>query len=590
MEEEKNIFEKLKNKLKFSYEIGNNPNYEFFEKVFKKDFMEKNYRNYQNKRGGVDDFIINPKAESIEKNNHVYIFTFEYLLKNGLLLELSKDFLNVKVNKFQRTLENVIKGINTNNKDLDKQINDYGFELINNLSILYIKISDIKSFILGEQLYGEAKGLSENDLNNIIGKSLSVNSKNTTDIVGQYYEDSVLLYFLNHSNIDNKSILPRVLFYMKFIIFKLYKKNIYIEFIPFNYFNNDKIEGYNEIDFSFYTTKNIEIPMLYFNYQIFSYTFIYNYKDDIKITNSKNDKINFPEKTLTFFELKNDIKRTSDKKTIDSDIFIQHIKTFISKLPIYIKLYKSKNFINENCNNVEFVYFYNHNNGKFEDSIAMKNMIKSEIDNNFKDLDIDINFQIIFGSKQIQAINYYELYLENQKINIENKNINLENKKIILENQKINLENQKINLENQKIKEELNNTKNSLNMLEEELNNIKKYLPNIINKDKTFKDEKNENDGKNIRNNEKKETIELDERKMVINEEIDKLKNDFKDIKLKIFEKAITLPKIVESINEYDINMIRKLARKLNEKEYINTEDEKIIEFYALNLVNQINK
>ena len=547
MEEEKNIFEKLKNKLKFSYEIGNNPNYKLFEKVFKKEFMEKNYTNYQNKRGGVDDFIINPKVESIEKNNHVYIFTFEYLLKNGLLLELSKEFLNVRVNKFQRTLENVIKGINTNNKDLDKQINDYGFELINNLSILYSKISDIKSFILGEQLYGEAKGLSENDLNNIIEKSLSVNSKNTTDIVGQYYEDSVLLYFLNHSNIDNKSILPRVLFYMKFIIFKLDKKNIYIEFIPFNYFNNDKIEGYNEIDFSFYTTKNIEIPMTYFNYQIFSYTFIYNYKDDIKITNSKNDKINFPEKTLTFFELKNDIKRTSDKKTIDSDIFIQHIKTFISKLPIYIKLYKSKNFINENCNNVEFVYFYNHNNDQFEDSIETKNMIKSEIDNNLKDLDIDINFQIIFGSKQIQAINYYELYLENQKI------------------------------------------KNRLNMLEEELNNIKKYLPNI-NTDKTFKDEKNENDGKNIRNNEKKETIELDERKMMINEEIDKLKNDFKDIKLKIFEKAITLPKIVESINEYDINMIRKLARKLNEKEYINTEDEKIIEFYALNLVNQINK
>ena len=219
-----------------------------------------------------------------------------------------------------------------------------------------------------------------------------------------------------------------------------------------------------------------------------------------------------------------------------------------------MKLYKSKNFINENCNNVEFVYFYNHNNGKFEDSFATKNMIKREIDNNLKDLDIDINFQIIFGSKQIQAINYYELYLENKKI-----------------------------------KEELNNTKNRLNMLEEELNNIKKYLPNI-NTDKTFKDEKNENDGKNIRNNEKKETIELDERKMMINEEIDKLKNDFKDIKLKIFEKAITLPKIVESINEYDINMISKLARKLNEKEYINTEDEKIIEFYALNLVNQINK
>ena len=33
--------------------------------------------------------------------------------------------------------------------------------------------------------------------------------------------------------------------------------------------------------------------------------------------NHKNDKINFPEKTLTFFELKNDIKRTVDKKSLD---------------------------------------------------------------------------------------------------------------------------------------------------------------------------------------------------------------------------------------------------------------------------------
>ena len=109
------------------------------------------------------------------------------------------------MNKFQRTLENAIEEINTNIQDLDKQINDYGFELINNLSILYTKISDIKSFILSEKLYGEAKGLSENDLNNIIEKSCSTNSKNSTDIIGQYYEDIVLLYILNHSNVDNKT-------------------------------------------------------------------------------------------------------------------------------------------------------------------------------------------------------------------------------------------------------------------------------------------------------------------------------------------------------------------------------------------------
>ena len=579
MKEEQNIFEKLKKKLKFSYEIGKNPNYELFEKIFKTDFMKNNYTIFK-KEEKDKNFIINPKAEDIKKNNYIYIFTFEYLLKNGLLLELNNKFFQLIFNKFQRTLENAIKEVNSNRQDLDKIINDYGFQLINNLSILYAKISDIKSFILGEQLYGEAKSLSENDLNNIIEKSFSINSKNTTDIVGQYYEDSVLLYFLNHSNIDNKTILPRLLFYIKFIIFKFDNNKINIDFIPFNKFHDDKTECYNEMDFSFYTTNNIEIPMSIFNYQIFSYSFIYNSKDDTIIKNYKNEKINFPEKTLTFFELKNNIKRTDDKKTIDLNEFISYIKTFISKLPIYMKLYKSKSFINENCNNVQFVFFYNHNNGKFEDSIKTKNMIKNEIEKNLNNLNININIQIIFGSKQIQAINYYELFLQNKETKEE-------------------LGNTKAELG--KTKEELGKTKERVKILEDELNNMKKYLQNINNEYAAFKKEINEKDKKNIINyekndesikqeKEKKETIELDEQKMMINEEIDKLKNNFKDIKLKIFEKAISMPKIVKYINEYDISIIKKLAKNLTEKEYKNIEDEKNIEKYALNLVNQIIK
>ena len=253
MKEEKNIFEKLKKKLKFNYEIGNEPNTELFEKIFDHDFMKHNYAMAEKTTKDITNFIINPKAKDIKKNNNIYIFTFEYLLKNGLLLELNEKFFQLKLNKFQRTLENAIKEINTKKLDFDK--NDYGFELINNLSILYAKISDIKSFILGEQLYGEAKSISESDLNNIIEKSISNISKNTTDIVGQYYEDNVLLYFLNHSNIDNKCILPRLLFYMNFIIFKYDNKKIYIEFIPFNLLQQDKIECYNEIDFFFIQQK-----------------------------------------------------------------------------------------------------------------------------------------------------------------------------------------------------------------------------------------------------------------------------------------------------------------------------------------------
>ena len=36
--------------------------------------------------------------------------------------------------------------------------------------------------------------------------------------------------------------------------------------------------------------------MSIFDYQIFSYTFIYNYKDDLKIAISKNEKKTFLEK------------------------------------------------------------------------------------------------------------------------------------------------------------------------------------------------------------------------------------------------------------------------------------------------------
>ena len=316
---------------------------------------------------------------------------------------------------------------------------------------------------------------------------------------------------------------------------------------------------------------------------------VYNYKDDNLIKNYQNDKINFPEKTLTCFELKNDVKRTADKKTIDLDTLISHIRNFVSKLPIYMKLYKSKSFVDKNCNNVKYVYFYDHNNGKFEDSIKTKNLIKSEIDKKFKNSDININIQIIFGSKQIQAINYYELFLENKKTKAE------------LGNTKVELGNTKVELGNTKV--ELEETKDRVNKLENELKAIKEYLSNIKNEDVEFKKEKKEKDEKNIIDYEKidksnkpekkkKEIIELDEQKMMINEEINKLKNNLEGFKLKIFEKAIGMLKLKKNINEYDINIIKNLSKKLTEREYknIDIDDEKNIEKYALKLVKKIIK
>ena len=554
MKKEKNIFEKLKNKLQFIYKIGMKPNYELFEKIYKEDIIKNNYTTAKK---GMDDknVIINPKAEDITKNNNVYIFTYEYLLKNGLLLELNDNFFNLGLYKFKNALKNAINEINSNRENLDKIKNDYGFELIDNLSILYAKIRDIKTFVLGEELYGEAKSLSENDLNNIIEKSISNISNNTTEIVGQYYEDSVLFYFLNHANVKDKIILPRLLFYMNFIIFKSDdKNNIYIEFIPFNQINKGKTECYNEMDFSFYTINNIDIPMSSFHYRIFSNTFNYIYKGNKLIKNDdKNNIINFPSKTLTFFEIKNNIKRTNDNKIIDNNNLISIIKTFISKLPVYMELYKSKSFIDKNCNNVKFICFYDHNNGKLEDSMDIKESIISEIEKkSFNNLNISINIQIIFGSKQIQTINYYELLLENKKTN-----------------------------------EELKKTKERVKNLEDELNNIKKLLSNNKNEYATIENEINENDNKDITTFENKDkTIELDEKKMKVDELIENLKENFEDYKLKIFEKALADPRIVKCIKEYNIEIVRKLAKNLTKRKYECTKDEKLIEKYALKLVN----
>ena len=52
-----------------------------------------------------------------------------------------------KIPQFERILNNVIKQINKNIKKLDAKMDNFGFDFINNLSILYIKIKDFLFFI-----------------------------------------------------------------------------------------------------------------------------------------------------------------------------------------------------------------------------------------------------------------------------------------------------------------------------------------------------------------------------------------------------------------------------------------------------------
>ena len=123
--------------------------------------------------------------------------------------------------------------------------------------------------------------------------------------------------------------------------------------------------------------------------------------------------------------MKNHLERNcNNNKIIDLKDLKSNIRTFISKLPIFMGLYKSKKFINKSFNNINFVFFYDQDKGKIDDTIEAKNMIKEIIDEKLKNTDIAIKIQIIFGSKGIQSINYLDLFLENNKLKEELKKTN----------------------------------------------------------------------------------------------------------------------------------------------------------------------
>lgn len=165
--------------------------------------------------------------------NTIFIFTYDYFLKNGILLKLNENYFKFEIHPYKRIFKNIIQNINANIKNLDQKKNDYGFELINDLSIMYIKINDINTFILNLQLSGETKSVSQEDLENLINQSISNISNNTTDIVGKYYEENVLNYFLRKSKIEQQNIFPRLLLYMNFILLTIdTHNNIYIKYVP----------------------------------------------------------------------------------------------------------------------------------------------------------------------------------------------------------------------------------------------------------------------------------------------------------------------------------------------------------------------
>ena len=497
-------FKKIQGKLSFNYTKADNINYPLFLNIFDDSFIKSNYKNCQENINdkNFNNFIINPTAEQLVKKNRVdgvFLFTFDYIIRNGLLIELNKNFFRNKLHKFQKILDKYITQVNSNINNLDKKTEEFGTEFIKDLPLLYVKIDDIKSFILNMELYGETKDFSQDDLKNLLENSVSNVSRDTSEIVGQFFEDSVLIYFLQHLNIKPKSILPRLIFYMDFILFRCQKNKIYLEFVPFNQLKKEKTESYNEIDFCFYTTEDIQIPKSVFDNKIFVNTLKYAHNKETEI--KEKEGLIFPQETLTFFELKNNIdKDTNNNNYINLDSLINQLETFMTKLPIYIELYKTKKLINNDCKKIELVFFYNHNFCKLEDSVKAKNSIKEIIEKRFLDMNININIEIIFASKQIQTINYCELMIEN--INFKKRIIQLE-------------------IEVEQMKKAINNKQD-----------IQKEI---------FK---------------KDEGLALDELNDRINDKVEEYKRKFTGIKSDIFSKIVEKEKFKEYVHNDENNII----------------------------------
>ena len=546
MSNEKDLVNSIKNSLDFNFQIGGNPNFELLKIIFDKVFISENFNRFnrdnendKNKKNNKNKigYIINPnKNDFLKRKNKVFLFTFDYFIDIGILLELTTGFFNIKNPQYKRILDILIRDINKNIKSLESKRDNFCFAFIDNLSLLYFKIKDIIFFILNAELYGEAKTLSKEDLQNLMEISISNVSINTTDIVGHSYEDSILFYFLKYSNINKNKILPRLLLYMNFIILKINKKKITIEFVPFNKFRNGKSDILNGIDFSFYIQNEIQIPINNMNYEIIKYSIEYGPNINSEENNKGPDLI-FPSKTLTFFELKNNVYNIKDdNKTFDLDKLLEMMKIFISKIPIYIRLYKSKNFINEKCNKVKLNFFYNHEFDEIPDLTKAKNKIKEIIEDELKNSNVNIILEIIFGSIKIQLFNYFDFILESRQI-------------------KENYEELKEKYE--KIKNKLENIEKKFKKYEEKKFERNEKLNKIIIENKEKQDQ--ETKGNNI----KGEIIELDEKKEDFNQEIIYYEKNFKGNKLEIFKKVINNKDFIEIIKNKE-NGIKMLSIELD--------------------------
>ena len=506
-------------------------NNQLLEKIFSQSFIKENFKRYNQYKKIKNDnffkFILNPTLDQINsnKNNNIFIFTYDFFLNLGIYPKFSESYFNTNIFK---TLRN--KGIEKINKNINK-LKEYSSEIgfsvtTSGLSIFYYKIKDFKVFFLENQLDGPTKEFNSNEIYDSISTTMSQMTNNTSSMVGHIFEENVLIDILKNANLKSNQIFPRVFLYLNYIILNISSKSrINFEFVPFNILG-DKIEGYNEVDLSFCIDKNITIPLTndLLKYNLFNYTI------NVPINDTKT--IIFKENELNFFEIKN--KMTNTKDDITYQEFLGEIKSFAGRIPLFCEIYKIKNFIDyEQCKGINLFYIYNQKYIAFNDNEIKREELSKILNDTIK-LNIKITLNILYCSKQIQSINYFNLFYDNMKM-----------------------------------KNELNKTKNELNNKINKLQNLIKNIciKNNIQIPEILFDESNKFNESNESNNSQ------EEKKLEISLIEDEEENKKYDIELNETEKIIfnniikdkEIKKITKE--EKNINSIYDLLKKKIKKE-----------------------
>lgn len=555
-------------KYSFLYKINNLIGYDdvlinnnqLLEKIFSQPFIKENIKRYNQYKNNNNffKFILNPTLEQINsnKNNNIFIFTYDFFLNLGIYPMFSESYFNTNI--FKTLRKKGIEKINNNINKLKEYSSEIGFSVsTSGLSIFYYKIKDFKVFLLENQLDGPTKEFNSNEIYDSISTTMSQMTNNTSSMVGHIFEENVLIYILKNANLKSNQIFPRVFLYLKYIILNVSSKSrINFEFVPFNILV-DKIEGYNEVELSFCTDKNITIPLTseLLKYNLFNFT--------INVPKNDTKTLIFKENELNFFEIKNNMDNTKDDITYKE--FLGEIKSFAGKIPLFCEIYKIKNFIDyEQCKGINLFYIYNQKYIKFNDSENMREELSKILYEKIK-LNIKITLNVLYCSKQIQSINYFNLFYDNMKM-----------------------------------KNELNKTKNELNETKDEFNKKINKMQNLIKKiciknkiqipDNLFSnfDESNEFNESNESNNSQ------EEKKLEISLIEDEEENKKFEIELNETEKIIfmnfikdkEIKKIIkEEKNKNPIyDLLKKKIKNEKYKKYDLNIKKKLIEFLKAKL------